>query len=119
VDERFPKQRRIRKRPEFLQVQGCGRKAHSRFFVGLFLPGAGGATRMGVTTTRRIGPAVTRNRVKRIVREAFRRGGMMLPRGIDIVIVAREAASESESRLLFDDLTTLGRRVRKMTESDP
>jgi ribonuclease P protein component len=118
VDERFPKQRRIRKRPEFLDVQGCGRKAHSRFFVGLFVPGAEGETRIGITAARRVGPAVIRNRVKRIVREAFRRDTMALPQGIDIVIVAREAASSSESRLLREDLATLGRRVRKMVEGN-
>lgn len=46
--------------------------------------------RLGLSISRkRVGNAVTRNRVKRLIREAFRLSKDDLPRGIDLVVVAR------------------------------
>lgn len=54
------------------------------------VPGA--PTRLGVTVTRRIANAVGRNRVKRVVREVFRRNRHMFPAGCDVVIIAKSGA---------------------------
>lgn len=45
--------------------------------------------RLGVVISRRTGPATTRNRVKRLIREAFRLNQHTLPRGLDIICIAR------------------------------
>ena len=47
---------------------------------------------MGVTVTKKVGTAVKRNRVKRLVREAFRLSPELLPKGIDLVVIAKEGA---------------------------
>lgn len=49
-----------------------------------------GVCRLGVTASRRIGGAVTRNRAKRLVREAFRATGDLWPGGIDLVVIVRK-----------------------------
>ena len=49
--------------------------------------------RLGVTVSRRVGNAVVRNRVKRRVREWFRREGRIVGDGLDIVVIARAPAA--------------------------
>ena len=51
-----------------------------------------GVSRLGITATKKIGKAVQRNRVRRIIREAYRLSEDSLPVGRDIVIVARKRA---------------------------
>lgn len=51
---------------------------------------------MGVTATRKFGGAVRRNRVKRLVREAFRRQKLLSPMGLDFVFVAKKSAVEAD-----------------------
>jgi len=46
--------------------------------------------RLGITVSRKVGRAHTRNRVKRLVREAFRRNRTDLPTGLNVVFVARQ-----------------------------
>jgi ribonuclease P protein component len=71
-------------------VQGKGRRVHTPHFVILLVPGAG--QRLGVTVGRRVGGATRRNRVKRVVREVFRRNRELFPPDCDIVLVARPGA---------------------------
>ena len=62
----------------------------------LFLLQANGrsATRLGVTITRKTWPlAVTRNRIRRLLREAFRLDYQFLPQGWDMVVIATKGAA--------------------------
>ncbi len=45
-----------------------------------------------MTVTRKVGSSVRRNRVKRLVREAFRLDPELLPHGIDLVVIAKDGA---------------------------
>jgi ribonuclease P protein component len=114
----FPSKLRLRKRRQFLMVQGGGRRIggkHFLFFVLLrdnskssFV--AGGA-RFGITVTRKIGNAVVRNRVKRIVREGCRRTAQLFPGGLDLVIVARPSAATALAGDAATELAQLARRL--------
>lgn len=71
-------------------------------------PGVGGGagTRLGITVSRRVGNAVVRNRIKRRVREWFRRERGRLRHGIDLVVIGRSAAAElswPEIRLALEE----------------
>jgi ribonuclease P protein component len=55
-------------------------------------PDAAAASRLGVTVTRKVGSAVERNRVKRVVREAFRLDPGLLPAGVDLIVIAKDGA---------------------------
>lgn len=85
---------RLRRRQDFLAVQRTGAKVHGKAFLALVAPttGDGQRGRLGVTVTRRVGNAVTRNRIKRLVREWLRQNGWV-PAGFDVVLVAKESAA--------------------------
>lgn len=53
-----------------------------------------GPSRLGVVASRKIGGAVERNRVKRLLREAFRKAKGLIPPRFDVVIIARPGAPE-------------------------
>ena len=73
MSEEFAKRARLLKRPEFERVYDNGRRLRGRFMMLFVLPGETGGRRLGVAATRKIGSAVERNRIKRRVREIFRR----------------------------------------------
>ncbi len=115
----FPKRIRIRKRPDYLAIQGGGRKLSTPSFL-VFVRSAAAAVgpsteelppaRFGVTVTRKIGGAVVRNRIKRLVREALRRHKMWFPAGRDLVLVARHPAASLGYADVERELETLCRR---------
>jgi ribonuclease P protein component len=92
--EGFPRSARIRKRVDFLRIQQRGRKITSGPLVGLVLPGPGPMARLGLTVSSKVGNAVVRARVKRQLREFFRRHrGAVKP--VDLVVIARPSAREA------------------------
>ena len=69
-------------------------------------------SRLGVTVSRRIGNAVVRNRVKRRVREFFRKAMRAeLPPHTSIVVIARGGAAALESATIADELTMAARNL--------
>ncbi len=105
-------------------MQRRGHKHHTRFFL-VFVARSEGlgdrarlpATRLGVTVTRKVGKAVQRNRIKRLVREAFRRQRSMLPSGLDMVWVAKRDATDMTYDGVVADLQTLAGRLRHRSRS--
>jgi len=87
----FPKTARIRRRGEFLSFGRNGERARTDNFVLLARPAAG-RSRLGVTVSRKIGGATVRNRLKRRLREVFRRHPDRSRLQNDIVVIAREGA---------------------------
>jgi len=91
-----------------------GRRASSNAFVVLVAPRPDAAgPRLGITASRKVGGSVMRNRVKRRIREWFRRG-RPLTRAVDIVVIVRRAAVELEWSELDRSLSSLlARAVRE------
>jgi ribonuclease P protein component len=103
----FPKQRRLRKRREFLAVQTSGRATHGRYFLVVAvvagrscgrLPASAGG-RVGITVSKKVGSAVKRNRIKRLVREYLRRHDFAPTR--DVVVIAKRRAVDVRG---YDDV---------------
>lgn len=88
----FPKEDRLLKRTDFQQCKLSGITRHTPHFLVSMAPSPTGTARLGVVVTKRLGKAVKRNRVKRLLREYFRLHKGLLPFK-DIVIVAKKGAS--------------------------
>jgi len=102
----FPAQNRIKKRPEFIALRNQGRRLRTpHFYIHLLVRNEG--LRLGVTVSRKIGNAVVRNRVKRLVREFFRLNYQQLPVGADISIVARRNAGRLDLAAVTEELSLL------------
>jgi ribonuclease P protein component len=66
---------------------------HTEHLVFYACPGPAGRRRLGCTVSKKVGGAVERNRVKRILREAFRVSRASMPEGCTLVVGAKRSAS--------------------------
>ena len=89
-----PKRGRLSRSADFERVFRQGSSQGGREFVLYVFPRGEEAStpRLGLSVSRKVGGAVHRNQVKRLVREAFILDGDRLPTGSDVVVVARSDA---------------------------
>jgi ribonuclease P protein component len=119
--ETLPTAARVRKRREFLAIQGSGRRLPTRHFLVVQAdekarPAA--PARLGITVTRKIGGAVARNRIKRAVREAFRRRRDRLAESLALVVIARDGAASLSPTAIAAELEPVFARFAR-THGEP
>jgi len=103
---------RLRKRREFEECYASGVRASGRLLQVFLRPNPERAqARIGISVPRRVGPAVARNRIRRRLREIFRRGKPLGPRGGDLVVHVRPAASRATFAELAEELSALVSRA--------
>ncbi len=94
--EKFPRGERLTRRRDYLEVYRQGQKARGRAFDCFVVRRAGQGRKFGLAVSRKVGGAVTRNRVKRYIREIYRTRRKHMVDDINLVVVARpESASLS------------------------
>ena len=98
--EKFPSSARIVRYSDYQALYKTGYKIHSSHFVLFGRCNTLGHSRLGITASRKVGGAVTRNRVKRLFREVFRRHRSLIPDGLDMVVNAKSCCGNAH----FDDL---------------
>ena len=95
---------RLSRSRDFDAVYRHGRSVSTRFLVLYWFPreADGGEARLGLAVPRKTGGAVVRNRVKRLLREAWRSLGPEVRPGADYVLIARPGLAEAAEEQGFD-----------------
>ena len=108
----FPKTKRLVLPVEFTRVRSEGTTQAGRFLVlGVFAQKEQKSFRAGFVTSKRIGGAVMRNRVRRRLRDIVRTQQSRLRSGFWFVVVARPAAARASYRELKDEWLRLAERA--------
>jgi ribonuclease P protein component len=106
ADRRLPRCCRLTARRQFVEVYEKGRRASCPSFILFGLPNDRALLRLGLTVSRRVGGAVSRNRAKRLLREIFRQRRGDRPVAMDLVINVRRS-------VLDRSLEQLGREFER------
>ncbi|MBF0296863.1 MAG: ribonuclease P protein component [Magnetococcales bacterium] len=106
-DCRFPKSARLLTSREFQRVASQGRRHVSRCFNLLARQGESTGARLGITVSRKVGKAVTRSRIKRVVREFFRLQRAGLKPDTECVVIAKPVAGQTSNAELTRNLQEL------------
>ena len=111
----FPKSRRLLYRREFLRVQNKGKRIHCGPLLVCVLPAERDVGRVGITTSKKVGRAVFRNRLRRLIRDALRR--LLLPEELpfDVVLIAKKGLPLTLDQEAIDRAIAL--LVRKLTQA--
>jgi ribonuclease P protein component len=85
----FPRRFRLLKRPDFVTLMGKGRKMRTKHFTVICNESRETGPRLGIVASKKVGNAVKRNRIKRLIREYFRLNRADMSQSVDTVVIAR------------------------------
>ena len=94
MDQTFRKRERLRLRKDFDKVFAEGKVVQNDYLVMLYRKNGLGYSRIGIVVKRRFGKAHDRNKIKRWIREIYRRWKNEFPKGYDYVFLTRKKLSE-------------------------
>jgi len=106
--ERLPPEHRLRRRADYLRSYRTGRRRHGPLAIVYFVPNQLGHPRIGITASRKVGNAVVRHRIRRRIKEVYRRWQDRgnLP-ALDLVIHLKPEAGKSDFPGLRSELLRL------------
>lgn len=106
---------KIRKGWEYRHIYKIGRRKANRYLVLYFAETNLGYSRIGLSVSRKLGNAVTRNRIKRLIREIVRADeySILKEASMDIVVVARQGMVGVKMSEAREALTNLVRSVER------
>jgi ribonuclease P protein component len=106
--QRLPSEERLRRRTDYLHCYRTGRRRHGALAILYFAPNQAGHPRIGITASRKVGKAVLRHRLKRRIKETYRRWNdrAKLP-ALDLVVHLKPEASAADFRTFRGEVLRL------------
>ena len=113
---RFRARQRLRVNKDFAILRRTGKRHPFPGFLGqaTMRESEGEGRRLGLRVSRKVGNAVVRNRIKRILRELFRLHQNELPATCDLVIVAHPTLLSMEHKLIEDHFRKLCEQIQAL-----
>ena len=108
----FSKVSRLRLKKDFEGVFASGKKTVTRELVMWHIPGAGTEKKIGLMVSKKLGGAVRRNRLKRLLREAFRLTRKELKEGTRLIIYPKAGCAMNNLAQARQELDTLRLKAR-------
>jgi ribonuclease P protein component len=107
----LPRESRLRRPADFAALRSSSGRAGGRCFHLRYRDNALGHARLGLAISKRVSKrAVERNRIKRLLRESFRRVRHQLP-AVDLMVMAREQAAGVPGADLLTELDLLWKKL--------
>jgi ribonuclease P protein component len=102
---------RLRRNDDFQRVRGEGRTVAHPLVILAYAPNSHTGNRYGIITSRRLGNAVARNRVKRRLRETIRHWHPHITPGYDMIFIARHPVLGCDPAALEEAVAIVLRRA--------
>ena len=102
----------LKKNSDYRRVYSHGKTVADRLIVLYFLPNNTEKSRFGFTVSKKVGNAVTRNRIRRLLRETCRLNCGLFPAGYDYVLLARREIAGSSYQEVEASLLKLLKRLK-------
>jgi len=115
----LPRSSRLRLGYQHLRVRSSGFSLHGTFLRMGVMSDQVTETQGTVVVSRRVGPAVTRNKLKRRLREVYRHALPGLRTGLWIVVTVKPSAANATMESLRSEWLRLGKRLSIFSDSLP
>ena len=107
----LPRRRILKRRNDFQRVYRQGKSTANRYFVLYVFESEALAGKVGFAAGKKLGCAVKRNRVKRLLRETYRLHSNELRPGIALLLVGRQAMLNVKCPVVEKSFLTLGKKA--------
>jgi len=94
-------------------MQKCGKKIQDRNFIIIYSDGRFEKKRIGITVSKKLGNAVKRNKIKRLIREHFRMNRDKIAEVMDINVIAKKMAGEISADMVFKSLDAIFKKIHR------
>lgn len=108
---KLPKRRILRQKGDFQRVYRLGKSYANHYLVIYVFRSNGNEDKVGFAAGKKLGNAVTRNRVKRLMRECFRLNQDMIKPGFTLLLVGRKDAVSEKYEKIENAFLNLGRKA--------
>lgn len=108
------KQYRLKRRSAFSYVYKKGEKSSARHLLLLYVKSRGNGMKVGISVSKKVGGAVTRNRVKRLIREGINCIFSQIATGHTYVIVAKSSSAEADYQTICAEVKEIFEKAGKL-----
>lgn len=115
----FSKDNVLRKNRQFQTVYKTGKSYANKYLVLYVMEKQDGLRRVGFAVGKRLGGAVVRNRIKRLLREAFRLNQHSLKQGVDLIIIGRQPIVGKDFAIVNRAVSELFGKAKIFAEQAP